>query len=380
MIPHIQDLLFRVIDPWIPPRVPAGSTERSLYRFLASILVGTFAYLIVLLTVNQTLLPLTEDGKRLINYFSLGLTLGITIALLTLRIAAKRHLALHIFITTLTGGLVYVANITGGLGSPAVICSVIIPALATLSIGAKAGIGWSLCVGLIGSGMFIAEQQGHNYRNIIIDANQSLAEFSCLVTTHAFIIFIAVYYELNSRKLSKQLRFEQSKYFHLAHHDSLTGIANRRHFIDAINREISRAKRKGDQFSVLYFDLNKFKEANDKHGHHFGDEILIAFANRLRQEIREDDFVARLGGDEFALLLRSLGRADIVEQRLDALIHNLSTPLQLGGIDYQVSASVGYAIYPQHGNNDEELLKVADQNMYRVKRGERDNVAAPQSI
>ena len=126
--------------------------------------------------------------------------------------------------------------------------------------------------------------------------------------------------------------------------------------------------------------MNKFKEANDKHGHHFGDEILIAFANRLRQEIREDDFVARLGGDEFALLLRSLGRAEVVEQRLDALIHNLSTPLQLGGVDYQVSASVGYAIYPQHGSNDEELPEVADQNMYRVKRGERDNVAAPQSV
>ena len=380
MITQIQLLLLRVIDPWIPPHVAAGSTEKVLYRFLVSILVGTFAYLIVLLSVNQTLLPLTENGKQLINHFSLILTLGITVALFTLRIVAKRQLALHVFITTLTTGLIYVASTTGGLGSPAVICSVIIPALATMSIGARAGIGWSLCVGLVGSGMFIAEQQGHRYQNIIIDANQSLAEFSCLVTTHAFIIFIAVYYELNSRKLGKQLHLEQSKYFHLAHHDSLTGIANRRHFIDAINREISRAKHIGGNFSVLYFDLNKFKEANDEHGHHFGDEVLIAFANRLRHEIREDDFVARLGGDEFALLLRSLGRTDVVEQRLDAMISNLSAPLQIDGIDYNVSASVGFAIYPQHGNNDEELLKVADQNMYRVKRQGRDINAAPFSV
>jgi diguanylate cyclase (GGDEF)-like protein len=381
MITQIQSLLLRVIDPWTPPGVSQGSPEKASYRFFISILLGSFAYLIVLMAATETLLPLKEDGKRLINQFSLSLSIGITTALLTLRIAAKRHLAMHIFIATLSGGLIYVVIITGGLSSPAVVCSVVIPALATMSLGAGAGILWSLFSLVIGSAMFIAGELGFEYRNIIVGSNQSLAEFFCILTTHAFIIFIAVYYELNSRSLGKRLRKEQNKYFHLAHHDSLTGIANRRHFIEVINREISNAERRGQgQFTLLYFDLNKFKEANDKFGHHFGDEVLIAFANRLRLEIREDDCVARLGGDEFALMLKSLGQLSVVQSRLQTLVSKLSDPLRIGGVEHQVSASVGYAIYPEHGDNYETLLKVADQSMYRVKRGEREVEAAPSPV
>ncbi len=378
MIKDFQKLLLHVIDPWIPPRAKASGTGLFVYRFLASILLGTFLYLSALLLVNQYLLPITANGKRLITEFSLGMAVGICCALLMLRFSAKRHFALHAFIATLTGGLLHVSMQTGGIGSPINICSVIIPALATLSIGASAGVFWSIAIGLIGSLMFAAESQGHVFNNIIIAENLGLALFGSLLTTHSFIIFIVVYYDLNGRKLRSQLLREQDKYFHQAHHDSLTGLANRRHFIDAIDAAIAKAKRQGSRFCVLYFDLNHFKQANDSHGHHFGDEILSQIAKRLRTVIRDDDVAARLGGDEFAILLPTLGSTDIIEQRIDMLLKLLSQTLHIDGIDYQPSASAGYAIYPVHGKDYETLLRIADQNMYHVKRlGQQTVRAAP---
>lgn len=377
MVKILQSFLLMAIDPWIPPRVAAQSSQRSLYRFLSSVLVGTLLYLVVLALITQVLTPLNQAGKALIQQFSLGLTLGILASLLTLRFASKHYYALHTFIATLTSGLVYVTCVTGGVDSPAILCSVIIPALATLSIGARAGIGWGLAICAIGAAMYFIEQFGFRYIDITSPGNRRLAEFASVLTSHAFILFIAVYYELNNRKLSRKLRREQSKYFHLAHHDSLTGIANRRHFMDAINSVISQSRRSKDRFSVLYFDLNNFKQANDTYGHHFGDKVLVTFADRLRSEVREDDFVARLGGDEFALLLPTLGRKETVEQRLDALIQRLSEPMYIEGITYRLTASVGYAIYPDHGSNDEELLKVADQSMYVGKRRDRRGETRP---
>lgn len=379
MIETLQALLLRVIDPWIPAKAKASGTGLFIYRFLVSILLGTFLYLSALLLINQYLLPLTSQGKQLITEFSLGMAAGISCALLVLRSGAKRSIALHIFIAALTVGLVNVSMQTGGIGSPVNICSVIIPALATLSIGASAGVFWSLLIALIGSLMFAAEFQGYVFRDIITAQNQGLALFACLLTTHSFIIFIVVYYDINGRKLRNQLLREQQKYFHQARQDSLTGLANRRFFIEAIENTIQNAKRNNSRFSVLYFDLNHFKSANDRYGHHFGDEILVRVANRITAEIRDNDVAARLGGDEFAVLLPSLGNPDTVERRIRQLVELLSKPLVIDGIDYQPSASAGFAMFPEHGTEYESLLKAADHSMYQVKRLNRRSTAQPEA-
>uniref|UniRef100_UPI003566EAE7 diguanylate cyclase domain-containing protein n=1 Tax=Zhongshania sp. TaxID=1971902 RepID=UPI003566EAE7 len=121
-------------------------------------------------------------------------------------------------------------------------------------------------------------------------------------------------------------------------------------------------------FCVLYFDLNDFKNINDTLGHHSGDMILVEFAKRLRAQSRGTDIIARLGGDEFCMLLPGLSDSDVIKTKILSYSKALAEPLTLENTSYQISASIGYAVYPRHGVDYESLLKVADQKMYSVKR------------
>ena len=167
---------------------------------------------------------------------------------------------------------------------------------------------------------------------------------------------------------------------HLASHDALTGLYNRTKFMECLAAEVALARRQQGHLAVLYLDLDGFKPINDTHGHGAGDQVLVWVGQTLRRVARESDFVARLGGDEFAVLQRGIDdyeQAVVLAQRLaDAL----SQPWVLGKLQVQVGASVGIALYPEHGGDPEALLAAADQAMYLVKLGGRDSssLAAPQ--
>ena len=167
---------------------------------------------------------------------------------------------------------------------------------------------------------------------------------------------------------------------HLASHDSLTGLYNRAKFMECLVAEVALARRQQGHLAVLYLDLDGFKPINDTHGHGAGDQVLVWVGQTLRRVARESDFVARLGGDEFAVLQRGIDdyeQAVVLAQRLaDAL----SQPWVLGKLQVQVGASVGIALYPEHGGDPEALLAAADQAMYLVKSGNRESgsLAVPQ--
>jgi len=154
-----------------------------------------------------------------------------------------------------------------------------------------------------------------------------------------------------------------------ATHDPLTGLANRRLFYDRLQQAIRHAQRYGGKFGILYVDMDRFKEINDQHGHHVGDAVLTEVAKRLTSSIRDSDSVARLGGDEFAVLLEGVqGREDHlaaahkIEQALNADSH-------FYGLDVEISASIGQALYPDDGDDEDALIRAADAAMYRVKSG-----------
>ncbi|KAA0683983.1 diguanylate cyclase domain-containing protein [Roseomonas genomospecies 6] len=153
---------------------------------------------------------------------------------------------------------------------------------------------------------------------------------------------------------------------YLAGHDALTGLCNRIRFEDRLEQAIARAKRENRSFALLFLDLDGFKEVNDTHGHHRGDEVLVTIAQRLSGILRNSDTTARMGGDEFAVLLEgeiSPGSARGVAEKIVAAIDH-----PLPGLDLSVSASVGVALYPGDGTDADMLLRVADQAMYRAKR------------
>jgi diguanylate cyclase (GGDEF)-like protein len=160
---------------------------------------------------------------------------------------------------------------------------------------------------------------------------------------------------------------------HQATHDVLTGIANRAMFDDFLAHQLAISERSQASLAVLYLDLDRFKAINDTHGHAVGDQLLIDAAARLRSQLRKADMAARLGGDEFAVVLADSGAAEtaLVVAKLDAL---MAQPYLIGGLQLQAAASIGVALYPQHGADLAQLLEAADQAMYQAKAARRQAV------
>lgn len=153
-----------------------------------------------------------------------------------------------------------------------------------------------------------------------------------------------------------------------AHHDGLTGLANRWLLTDRFRLAVERAKRSGLSFALLMVDLNGFKSINDNHGHAAGDEVLVVTAQRLLGSVRASDTVARIGGDEFVLLIESIEDPQEMLPIGEKLFDTLTDPMTLNaGVVAQLGASIGIALYPDDGLKLKDLLHVADQAMYECK-------------
>ena len=184
------------------------------------------------------------------------------------------------------------------------------------------------------------------------------------VTTH----FIASSLDISERKASER------QIEHMAHHDALTGLANRHVSKLRLAAAIAQARRSGEKVGVLFVDLDRFKHVNDALGHHVGDALLQSVSARLLQLVREGDTVSRLGGDEFVVILNGIGDAAAIGDLLDArLIPAMREPHQVEGSELYVSCSVGVAIYPDHGTDMDTLMRHADAAMYQAKSGGRDH-------
>lgn len=159
---------------------------------------------------------------------------------------------------------------------------------------------------------------------------------------------------------------------HLAHHDSLTNLPNRAMFECHVNTAISRSKRNGKPFALMFLDLDQFKAVNDSLGHRAGDELLRSVAKRLSESLRGTDVVARLGGDEFGMLLGDLTSSTDAARVAEKVLTALSTPHLQPSYELFTSASVGLAIYPDDGEEPLTLLKNADAAMYLAKKEGRN--------
>lgn len=177
------------------------------------------------------------------------------------------------------------------------------------------------------------------------------------VITH----FLAIQHDITQRKK------ESERDHYLAYHDVLTGLPNRAYFLDAQQKAISQAKRSQHMIATLFLDLDGFKPINDAFGHHTGDQLLVAVAERLRATMRQADVVARFGGDEFAVLITDIVDVNIAATLAHKLTDILSKPFVLRGQKLNVHTSVGIAVYPSDGENPEVLLTHADKAMYQAK-------------
>lgn len=156
---------------------------------------------------------------------------------------------------------------------------------------------------------------------------------------------------------------------YLAHHDPLTGLPNRRTFLDQTNRRLkSKSLRR---FSVIYMDLDGFKLVNDRHGHMVGDTLLVEVARRLQEVVMDCVLVARMGGDEFVIKTRQTDREEL-ETLCQRLLHAMSEPFDIAGLSVRIGASAGIAVAPDDGGEADVLLKNADAALYRAKQDGRN--------
>ncbi len=174
--------------------------------------------------------------------------------------------------------------------------------------------------------------------------------------------FVGIVRDVTERQMIEQ----QIRY--MAHHDYLTGLPNRALFLDQLERAILMAKRNHYKLGVLFLDLDGFKRVNDTLGHEAGDQLLKEVSSRLKGIIRGSDTVARMGGDEFTFVLNDIGATENAAVVAQKIIDELSIPVQLADQQCHIGGSIGIAFYPDHAEDADTLLRLADEAMYVAKQ------------
>ena len=165
----------------------------------------------------------------------------------------------------------------------------------------------------------------------------------------------------------EQRRIAEHRVEHLATHDPLTNLHNRRGLYEELSELIYRSQRYKYSSAVIYVDLDGFKHVNDHFGHEAGDRLLTQVASNFKAIVRQTDSVARIGGDEFIVLITDIDGETSLITKIESLLKEASRPLEFKGHKIAIGASIGIALYPEHGNDAETLLHHADQAMYQAK-------------
>ena len=153
----------------------------------------------------------------------------------------------------------------------------------------------------------------------------------------------------------------------LSYTDELTGAANRRSFMQKLALSASHSKQADRIMAILFLDLDYFKEVNDAFGHEYGDQLLIMVSRRIQNCVRNSDTVARMGGDEFAVLLEMIKTPQQAVAVADGIVTSVAKPYRVKDEELRIGVSVGISLYPTHGTDIEDLLKMADVALYRAK-------------
>jgi diguanylate cyclase (GGDEF)-like protein len=192
-----------------------------------------------------------------------------------------------------------------------------------------------------------------------LDANDMVAAQTLADVTTAYL--------LNARARD-QARATSNSFHHNSLHDPLTGLPNRQLLQDRLTKAAAGSKRSHTHAAVLFVDLDRFKHVNDRHGHHIGDALLLAFTDRLSQVVRDADTLARVSGDEFVIFCEEVRSADDAEYLAERIVESMRAPFCVLGLDLAISASVGIAFAGPGEAITDQLVVDADMAMYQVKR------------
>lgn len=171
-----------------------------------------------------------------------------------------------------------------------------------------------------------------------------------------------------------RIKRRQAKLEEQAYRDPLTGLANRRFLRETVHQTLALAERHGRQLALAYLDLSDFKAINDRLGHEVGDEVLRVAGQRIVEGVRDSDLVSRIGGDEFVILFTEVEGTEGAREVSRRMLERFRAPIRVHGHELRISADVGLALFPDHGEEVDQLLRRADVAMYRAKRADGDHI------
>ncbi len=368
-------LLTRVVDYFVPDKL---KVEAALNYRPQLFIVASLGLIAVILGVEVYTLLFSALAANDILWtlaFTVPLQLVFIFALLFLRIKGEFSKAVTIVLVALFLTLSCAVYFLGGpLGGIAVLMSLVQPLFAFVLLGFRPGLLWACATYvllMVGSIMDVA---GYQFPYIDNTPHAGVGKIIHLNVAYVSLFVIVTFYEITNQRYRLELQAA-------AQRDDLTDLPNRSGFYQEVETAIAHFKETRTPFTLLYIDLDNFKQINDQYGHGAGDQVLQAFARRLQASVRRQDFVCRLGGDEFAVLLRDSIDTRIAQLVLDRLEKHMLKAVSLrNGKSIAIEASIGMAFYPHDAASLEEILHAADERMYDSKRKNKDVPAEAASV
>ena len=206
---------------------------------------------------------------------------------------------------------------------------------------------------------------------VVVEQKNDIAELYKEISTKEELLR-----QQNAQLISytEEIKKNEKKLYDLAYFDALTGLPNRKMFIERLDSLIEKSKHQTEIFYIVFIDMDSFKKINDTMGHRVGDKFIQIAADNLKQSIHEGDMLGRIGGDEFALIIsRDLNKEEVFKE-VDAIRKSFSKPFRINNTEVRSTASFGMAVFPYDGDTASEMLESADISMYKAKEFGKNNV------
>ena len=361
--------IFNRLVNWYVPESLKGNLH--LYTRARMIAAGTISTWPVCVPILLILLLLFQ-GNPVLQNFTIMVTVGGIIIwafiLYLLRLTGSFPLCIHLLVSTGLGIITLTVYMTGGIQSPTIVAMIIPPIISALFTGRQSALAWCCICSFIFILFFAFEDASQNNPNLIPEhLTNAVRTIFLILASFAIVGFLYIYEEIG-RQYHLLLSEEKQKLSSMAHHDDLTGLANRLQFNKHLNLAIELAHEENSKIALLYIDLDDFKPVNDIHGHEAGDQVLKIAAQRMNRCVRASDTVARIGGDEFAIILNGIDSRQRAEDIANNISAQMKVPMDIYDKQIIIGASTGVCIYPEDADCAQSLISAADEKMYATKR------------
>jgi diguanylate cyclase (GGDEF)-like protein len=361
-----RDSIQDSVRAWLAPPVFEGDAEKTRVAALLNTVL-LFMFLVPLvIAVNAIFLPAVRTmALRVI--IVMVVTPSAMLVLMRRGYVRAMCLLQVIMMLLLTG---YLAALNGGQVRPGNLYFAVVIVIASLLLG-----GWGAIWSAFASALILAAVTYAGAAGLITPRYSAPPWALAWVTQSVALVLVGIVLRLASNSLGAALAQAKQSV-----RDPLTGLFNRRYMEETLEREIRRAARANGPVSIIMLDVDHFKHYNDTFGHEAGDIVLREIGALLRMQVRAEDIACRYGGEEFTLIMPAAS-AEVSRERAEHLCKQVKRlAVQRRGVALgQITASLGVAAYPHHGETGEDVLAAADAALYQAKRAGRDQVVVAEA-